>query len=368
MLASCKCYPDSVDKPGTSEEAELLINGQSPQFVEPDSGELGELAVRKDCHSVQSGETIKLSYSGATGVLRWEIEGVQLDNPQEREQTVQWSKEGFYKARLNIDNDYHAVCIHVVGDAVTARNPSTEKPVQSKPGAIVSGVKPEEKKHSPATEEKTPFSTTSVSPKISDSDGDGVPDDQDHCPNKTGPRDNNGCPKTAAATPVTLLAEKPGSVSNEVKSKTAVVEEDEDFTSTGRAGIRGNKCIGAVVISQPSTRIRLTPAKSLSLSYLKVWPSRPLRVNISITEDGGGNPRSLSGRQLNAGAPCEINFETIDYVLRAGKTYVVTITATDGSIDVFDFSDCNTTDGNSGQLIISYGPEGKAVFDVKYKY
>jgi hypothetical protein len=160
--------------------------------------------------------------------------------------------------------------------------------------------------------------------------------------------------------PVEVKEEKPKVVNPPPK------QEDYNFEHTGKAGIKGKKCDDVKEIKSNAS-ITIQPKKPIELSYFRVYSTATCKVKIVITSDGGESPKKLE-RSVNAGISSELNFQTLGYVMKPGVTYTITVSPSGSEFGLLDLSGCNTGTGSNNDIIVNYGSEGKAFFDLTYEY
>jgi hypothetical protein len=144
---------------------------------------------------------------------------------------------------------------------------------------------------------------------------------------------------------------------------------DKEFTSNGKAGYRSSdRCDdNKKVVTTPCT-LKLTPKKDFELKYVKVLSRKSARVDVTLSSNGGDKTEFLKNRQILAGQPSELNFQSLDYVFRKGVSYTITVAPVPGnSFELEDFSACNTADGGNSEVTISQAG-GQVFFEVTYKY
>lgn len=153
--------------------------------------------------------------------------------------------------------------------------------------------------------------------------------------------------------------------------KPVLEEEPKEFTKSGKTGYTvNNRCDAneTKVTSSPCS-IKLKPTREMELKYLKVVSRKAAKVNITLISNGGEPARNLNNRQLLAGQVSEINFQSLDFVMKKDVTYTITITAASNEVfELEDFKACNGANFGNNDLEVSQTGGGSVFFDIAYKY
>lgn len=172
LASSCK-----EDKKIPVEES-ILIDGDKAPLLGIDMTEIPVESDNGNYLKAGVNESVTISYEGIEkSTITWEIDGETASTSDQLSFTYQWDSPGMKTVKAILENGEERTAFVWVNIASAADK--TEEVIQS-------GQETE------ATSD--PGTTSPSNPVKSDRDKDGVPDDNDMCPDQMGDKNNKGCP------------------------------------------------------------------------------------------------------------------------------------------------------------------------------
>lgn len=406
LIAACK-----RDKPIASQEESIAINGENAPILGIEVLQHPTEVDNRDYIEVNSGEPVQFIYTGLEkDKITWTYDGLPLGATNELSTVHTWMEPGIKEIKATRSDGEELIVYVMVKANETPNSEPTPEPgpitpnPEPKPNPIITNSDPKPVKTDsdgdgvldeqdkckdqwglkifngcpdsdtdgiPNHLDKCPnIYGKSVDgcpedvPPPSDRDGDGVPDSNDKCPDLKG--QFNGCPDTDGDG----IADKDDKCPNDKGTREyggcPIKGPDPDFDKTGRAGFSNITCKGQKEVSG-SASITIKPKKVIELSHVKVIANYTGKANIKLEGDGGAKTINMS-RQLNENTSSEINFQHLSYIMQPGNTYTITISGADANFSLSDLSECNTSSGSNAEVEISYGGSGKVFYNLTYAY
>ena len=327
---------------------DFTINDKNATAYKTGENLPADIVADKDYIVVSINEAIKIKVDlpddNKLPVL-WEVE----DSPiQGKEIEQKFSTLGFKKIVLQVPGYEEVVkFVNVKNEPVSV--PETTAPAQTP-------VSETEKVTSPSTPEvkivdKKPIAENKAKPKVKADDS------------KKSTIPENDKPTA----PVIINKGNPETVKPETKVATSsstppVNTKPSDFKSTKEEGAKLIEPCAEKSFTEIAS-VTLRPTQDVELGSIYVYTNQSGNVNIVLLENNSPVDK-LSGRSVNKGR-AQIRLSTLNYTLRAGKTYTLKVDGSAG-VNFANLSNCNA--GGGGSIMQpSYG-NNVSIFNIKFNY
>ncbi len=381
LFTACK-----RDKPIASQEESVSINGTKAPLFGVEFTEKPTEADSVNYKVVQIGQEVKLTYTGIEkDKITWSHDGLPLGDGTSLSTFHTWDDPGLKEiTATRSDGENVIVYVMVKGneipEAVVDNDPIPVTELSSTHNAPIVGTKPK-----PNSSPKPDITSTSTKPnKVengesdlkksnttilappppSDRDGDGVPDNDDKCPDVKG--QFNGCPDTDDDG----IPDKDDKCPNDKGTKEyggcpppppPVMFVPKSSSSI--CGLASQAALDDEKGTTSSGSITIKPSQDLILHEAKLVASGHGKIDISI--EGGDIKKEVSiTKSVNPGNNTIRMNDFKNVVLRAGKTYTL-IYQTQGDIQVTHIKNAYASGSADSRVMIS----GKNIFyDLVYKF